>query len=145
MQKSRNLANFWEQKGWITIEKIGCTEWFQILYNFLVLCKLRFLTLEDYRRQILLLESKNNLAMLGLKNQNREKLRIFQNKQNETLWSTGPPECILTGEDWPFKNGHSSLLWPPPPSNQLTYPMLFIIPTLMLLKKPTHRQGFKKF
>ena len=32
------------------------------------------------------------------------------------------------------------------PSLQTTYlPMLFIIPTLMLLKNPTHRQGFKKF
>ena len=35
---------------------------------------------------------------------------------------------------------------PPPPSNQPTYlPMMFIIPTLMLLKNPTHRQGFQKF
>ena len=33
-----------------------------------------------------------------------------------------------------------------PPSLQPTYlPILFIIPTLMLLKNPTHRQGFKKF
>ena len=32
------------------------------------------------------------------------------------------------------------------PPLQLSYlPMLFIIPTLMLLKNPTHREGFKKF
>ena len=35
---------------------------------------------------------------------------------------------------------------PIPPSLQPTYlPILFIISTLILLKNPTHRQGFKKF
>ena len=91
------------------------TEWFLILQHYTSSNSIQFpsslqIEIFDFGRlpkTNLTSWKQKNLAMLGLKNQNREKLRIFQNKQNEILWSTGPPEHILTGEDWPFKNGHS--------------------------------------
>ena len=56
------------------------------------------------------------------------------------IFYSGPPEH---GEDWSFTNGPFSLLRP----LQLTLnlPMLFIIQTLMLLKDPTHWEGFQEF